>query len=116
MENKGAALSPALFHHNFVSLNTVSKVHLRLISGNETKKDRADRHAPQNLTANHLTGINYTGGHQNVNQLTAGYMTGLPNLGGCQNGDHVAAQYLAGGRGPVTYLNVGNSAKGHAPA
>ena len=91
------------------------KVHLLLISGNETKKDRGDRHAPQNLTADHLTGINYTGGHQNANQLTAGHMTGLPNLGGRQNGDHVAAQYLAGGHSPVSYLNVGNSAKGHAP-
>ena len=88
----------------------------RLISDNETKKDRADRHAAQNLTADRLTGITYARGHQNANQLTAGYMTGLPNLGGRQNGDHVAAQYLAGGHSPVTYLNIGNSAKGHAPA
>ena len=86
------------------------KVH-PLISDNETKKDKADRHAPQNLTADHLTGITYTGGLRNVNQLTAGHMNRVPNLGGRQNGDHVAAQYLAGG----TYLNVGNSARGHAP-
>ena len=111
------------------------KVHLLLISGNETEKDKGDRHAPQNLTADHLTGEIFTGGHQNVNQLTAGYMigvpnlggrqnvnqltagymTGVPNLGGRQNGDHVAAQYLAGGRSPGPYLNVGNSARGHAP-
>ena len=111
LENKGAALSPVLFHHNFASQNRVLKVHLLLISGNETKKDRGDRHDPQNLT-----GINYTGGHQNANQLTAGHMTGVQNLGGRQNGDQVAADYLAGGHSPVTYLNVGNSAKGHAPA
>ena len=116
MENKGAALSPVIFHHNFGSRNRVLNVHLLLISGNETKKDKADRHDPQNLTADHLIGINYTGGLYNVNQLTAGHTTGLPNLGGRQNGDHVAAQYLAGGHSPVTYLNVGNSAKGHAPA
>ena len=110
MENKGAALSPVLFHHNFGSRNRVLNVHLLLISGNETKKDRADRHDPQNLTADHITGINYTGGHQNVNQLTVGHMTGVPNLGGRQNGDQVAAEYFAGG-----YPNVGNSAIVHAP-
>ena len=116
MEINRAALSPVLFHHNFCSPNKVLEFH-RLISDNETKKVRADCHTAQTLmTANHLTGITYAGGHQNANQLTAGYMTGVPNLGGRQNGDHVAAQYLAGGRGPVTYLNVGNSAKGHAPA
>ena len=116
LENKGAVLSPVLFHHNFCSPNKVLEFH-RLISDNETKKDRADRHTAQTLmTADHLTGINYAGGHQNANQLTAGHMTRLPNLGGRQNGDHVAAQYLAGGHSPVTYLNVGNSAKGHAPA
>ena len=110
LENKGAVLSPVLFHHNYCSPNKVLEFH-RLISDNETKKDRADRHAAQTLmTANHLTGINYTGGLQNVNQLTAGHMTGFPNLGGRQNGDHVAAEYLAG-----EYPNVGNSAIVHDP-
>ena len=104
MENKGAALSPVLFHHNFGSRNKVLEFH-RLISDNETKKDRADRHTAQTLTADRLTGITYAGGHQNVNQLTAGHMTRLPNLGGRQNWDHVATE-LAGGHSPGKHLNV----------
>ena len=72
------------------------KVHLLLISGNETEKDRGDRHAPQNLTADHLTGVNFTGGHQNVNQLTAGYMIGVPNLGGRLNVNQLTAGYMTG--------------------
>ena len=77
------------------------------ISGNEAKKDRGNRHAPQNLTADHLTGLNYTGKHITGKHQNDDHVTGVPNLGGQQNWDHVAAE-LAGGHSPGKQLNVVN--------
>ena len=75
------------------------------ISGNEAKKGRGNRHAPQNLTADHLTGLNYTGKHMTGKHQYDDHMTGVPNLGGQQNWDHDAAE-LAGGHSPGKHLNV----------
>ena len=76
-------------------------------SDNEAKKDRGNRHAPQNLTADHLTGLNYTGKHITGKHQYDDHVTGVPNLGGRQNWDHVATE-LAGGHSPIKHLNVQN--------
>ena len=74
-------------------------------SDNEAKKDRGNRHAPQNLTADHLTGLNYTGKHITGKHQYDDHVTGVPNLGGQQNWDHDAAG-LAGGHRTGEQLNV----------